>query len=242
MIISTTNLVRTNTPALVAGTVSSGTLLNTLNPDFSNVATSTSTVLTFTVGAVAGCKYIGLHGLKLPLDTVVTVSATGYSDTFTTVNANDRNIVFSVGDVSLDNLRVSFNGAGIKTISYIQAGDATVVPWGTDAGQSLYYLGYNNKNRTGVNNMGAPVIRTQESVAPKLGLNIKNVSKAWARGDLQNVFNHYQKHGVLSILDYEDADRQNESVAGFNLDGVSVKTHSDTLSLCNVSLSVRVSV
>lgn len=242
MIISTSNAIRNNTASITTGTLTSGVPNDVLNPDFSSVITSTSSTFAFTVGQVVGCDYIGLHGCRLPVGAVVTVSASGYSDSFTVIDKESSNIVFYTDDTSLDNIQVSVTGSGTKTISYIQAGDATVVPWGTDAGQSLYYLGYNSKNRTSVNSLGAPVIRTQKRVAPKLKLNIKNVSKTWARGDLQNMFDHYQQHGVLSILDYEDQDKQNESVAGFNLDSVSVKTHSDTLSLCNVSFSVQVSV
>ena len=242
MIISTSNSIKNNTPALIAGSISSGTLIDMLSPDFSKVVSTASTTFTFTVGSVVGCEYIGLHGLKLPQGSNITVSAAGYTDTFITVNATDRNVVFYVGDVSLDNLQVSITGNGTKTISYMQAGSATVVPWGTNAGQSLYYLGYNTKNRTGTNNMGAPVIRTQETIAPKLKLNINNVTKTWARNDLKAIFNHYQSNGILSILDYENDDRFNESVAGFNLTGGDVKTHSQTLLLCDVSLSMQVSV
>jgi len=243
MIISTSNAIANNTPSLVAGTVTSGTaLINVLNPDFSNLVSSASSTFTFTVGASVGCDYIGLHGCRLPVGTVVTVSAAGFTDSFTVTDKENPNIVFYTNNTSMDNIQVSLVGAGTKTISYVQAGTATVVPWGTNAGQSLYYLGYNSKNRTSVGSLGSPVLRTQNKVAPKLRLTIKNVLKAWARDDLKQIFNHYQTYGVLSILDYENDDKPDESVAGFNLDGVDVKTHSQTLELVDVSMTLQVSV
>ena len=246
MIISTSNVVANNTPVLTAGTISSGSLAEVLDPNFAKVISSSSTTFAFTVGGITSCKYIALHGLKLSIGVVVTITVygDGFSDSISyTIDSNNvSNLVFRVTGVDLTNIEISVTGTGVKTISYVQAGDATVVPWGTDAGQSLYYLGYNSVNRTTSDKLGAPVIRTQNKISPKLRLNIKNVSKTWVRDDLQKIFNHYQKYGVLSILDYETDSRPNESVAGFNLENVSVKTHSDTLSLCNVSFSLQVSV
>lgn len=243
MIISTSNVIGSNTPVLLAGVATTGTALtNVLDPNFSNLVSSVSPTFTFTVGEVVGCDYIGLHGCRLPVGTVVTVSATDYSDSFTVINKENSNIVFYTDNTTLDNIQISITGNGVKTVSYMQAGRATVVPWGTNAGQSLYYLGYNSTNRTSVGKFGVPVLRTQEKIAPKLRLTIKNVVKTWARDDLAQIFNLYQKYGVLSILDYEDDNNPSESVAGFNLENVSVKTHNDTLSLVDVSFSLQVSV
>lgn len=243
MIISKTNELLTNTFAVTAGTLLSGDIGYVKDPNFSLAVTCISSTFTFTCGAASNVDYIGLHGLQLPVGAVVTVSGSGYSDTYTVTSTEDRNLVFYLSTpVSFTNLQVSIAGSGTKIISFVSAGQAATVPWGTNAGQSLYYMGYNAKTRTSVNEMAAPSLRTQISTAPKLRITIKNVLKSWVRNDFKAITTLYARQGVLSILDYETDDLPNESVAGFELDGVSVKTHSQTLELVDVSLNVRVSV
>ena len=56
------------------------------------------------------------------------------------------------------------------------------------------------------------------------------------------VAHKYYALGILSILDYELDDRPNESVAGFDLSNVNVKTHSETTNLVDASVILRVCV
>lgn len=243
MIISKTNDLLVNTFTITAGAAFNSDVDYAKDPNFSLTLTSISSIFTFTCGATTNTNYIGLHGLSLPIGTVVTVSGNGYSHSYTSTSADDRNIVFYLSSpVSFTNLQVSFVGSGTKRIGFVAAGQAATVPWGTNAGQDLYYLGYNAKSRTSVNEQAAPALRTQITTAPKLRITIKNVLKSWVRDDFKAITTLYARQGVLSILDYQGDDRPNESVAGFELDSVSVKTHNQTLTLVDVSFNVRVSV
>jgi len=240
MIISTSNIIRNNTMTLNTGTISSGSLDNIRNPNFSKIAVSTSTTFKFTVNSVGQCRYVALHGIQFPIGAVVTVDGTNFSKTFT-MTRDVKNLVFySETGETLGSLEIEIDGAGTKVISYMSAGSVTEIDWGTNAGQSLYYLVNNKKNRTVTTSRGLPTERVQEEVAPRLRLTIPNVSKAWARGDLQNVFSHYDTVGIVSLLDYEEEDKPDESYALFELTSPNVKTHSQTTSLVDVSLSFKV--
>ena len=141
---------------------------------------------------------------------------------------------------TLNDLTVEITGTGTKTISYMQAGLVSHIAWGTNAGQSLYYLGSNVTNRVTANDAGFPVKRVQETIAPKLSLTFRNMYKDWARTDLQEIFDLYNNTGVLSQLDYEEENRPEESCALFELSSSKVATHSQTTTLVDISLSFRI--
>ena len=243
MIISKTNELLTNSFTVIAGSTFAGDISYVKDPNFSLTASSSSATFTFVCGAANNVDYIALHGLTIPVGGVVTVSGSGYSDSYTSTSIEDRNLVFYLPTpVNFTSLQVSITGSGIKRIGFMAAGQAATVPMGTSAGQDLYYLGYNAKSRTSINEQGAPALRTQIATAPKLRITIKNALKTWVRTDFKAITNLYSRQGVLSILDYETDGLPNESVAGFELDGVDVKTHSQTLFLVDVSFNVRVSV
>jgi len=240
MIISKTNIIASNTITLTTGAILSGALANLQDPDFSLLVSSNSPTFEFTIESVGSCKYVALHGLNLPIGTVVTATGTGLSKSFI-VTRNIKNLVFYVSSaVTPGDLVIKFIGAGTKVISYIQAGLTSTIDWGTSPGQSLYYLVNNKKNRVTTNSQGMPVKRVQETDTPKLKLSIKNAYKTWARGDLQEIYTMYDETGILSLLDYEAENRPEESYALFDLSNPDINTHSQTSVLVDVSMSFMV--
>jgi len=240
MIISKTNIIADNSITLESGTLSSGALSNLQDSDFSRLASSNSSTFEFTVDGIGSCEYIALHGLNLALGTVVTLTSPTVNKTFT-VSRPIKNLVFYLGGATtVSDLTIGFSGSGQKVISYIQAGLASHIAWGTNAGQSLYYLGSNVTNRVSANEAGFPVKRVQETIAPKLSLTFRNMYKDWARTELQEIFALYNETGVLSQLDYEEENKPEESCALFELTNAKVSTHSQTTTLVDVSLSFRV--
>ena len=150
MIISKTNIIADNSITLESGTLSSGALSNLQDPDFSRLASSNSSTFEFTVDGIGSCEYIALHGLNLALGTVVTLTSPTVNKSFT-VSRPIKNLVFYLGAATtVSDLTVSFAGSGQKVISYIQAGLVSHVAWGTNAGQSLYYLGRPRKRGAAV--------------------------------------------------------------------------------------------
>ena len=67
MILSKSNIIRSNSIALTTGAISSGALVNVQNPDFSKVVSSTSTTFKFTFASVGSSKYVALHGISFPI-------------------------------------------------------------------------------------------------------------------------------------------------------------------------------
>lgn len=241
MIISKSNIAKNASSTLNTGTVSSGSVSNALNSDFSKVVSSDSSTFRFTISASGSVQYIGLHGLSVPIGSVISITAGAFSDSFTTVNAT-KNLVFYIESaVSVSSIIIQIVGSGTKTISYIQAGLVTNVSWGVNSGQSLYYLGKNTQERVSVSSRGAPIARITEEKAPTLRLSMQNMLKTWVRGDLQQVIAHYNDCGVLSIVDYEEDGNPDESVAGFELSAFAPTAHNQTTQLMNVTLSLRVS-
>jgi len=239
MILSKSNIMRNNTTTLDVGTLSSGALSNIRNPNFALVASSNSAIFTFTIEAIGSIRYVALHGISLPIGAVVTLTGTGFSETYTIVR-DIKNLVFYVeAAVTVGDLEVEINGAGSKTISYMQAGGVTEIDWGTNAGQPLHYLGNNLKNRVTSTSRGMPVARIQEETTPRLRLTAKNALKSWARTDLRTLFNHYNEGGIVSMLDYEEEGKPEESAALFDLSSADVKTHSATTTLVDVSFTFK---
>lgn len=242
MIISKSNSLSSSGITLNTGTISSGALVNTQNADFSKVLSSVSSTFKFTFDTVGDVQYIGLHGLLLPVGAVVNITGAGLSETFTTTR-DHKNLVFYVGDaVTVGTLSIEIIGAGTKTISYIQAGLVAVNSWGASSGQSLYYLGKTSKDVVSVTSRGAPIKRISEESSPTLRINMNNVLKSWVRGEFQEVLNHYDDTGILSIIDYPEDNRPDESIAGFQLATLAPTAHNSTLLLMNVSLSIKVLV
>lgn len=240
MIISKSNVMAANSISLNSGSILSGALSNLQDPDFSRVVSSSSSTFKFTVSSVGACQYVALHGLSLQAGNTVTVTGTSFSKTFT-LTRPIKNLVFYTPDaVTLGSLAVEITGSGTKVISYMQAGLASYIDWGTNPGQGLYYLSNNLTNRVTSNGNGMPVKRVQEVVAPKLSFNFKNMYKAWARTDLQEINALYNETGILSELDYEEENQPDESCALFEMSNQKVATHSSTTTLVDVSFSFRV--
>lgn len=239
MILSKTNIIATNTLSVTAGTVADGDITNTQDPDFSSNVTSNSATFTIRVASVGSIEYIALHGLDIPIGCTVTVSGTGLSESFTTTRAVNNLVFYVSSAVTPGNMDIEFSGGGTKTISYIQAGLATTIDWGTNPGQPLYYLASQKRSRVTVDANGYPLKRVQEMQIPKLRLTIRHALKSWVRGDLQTVRDMYDTTGILSQLDYEDDGRPDESCCLYELDNFDVTTHSQTTELVNVALSFR---
>lgn len=243
MILSKSNDVSGNTFTTNAAVITSGSAENVKDPDFSKNIVSSSASYFIDCGATTLTEYVGVHGLSLPIGTVVTLKdGVTVVDTFTTTR-DAANITFYLSTPrSFTNLRVDFSGAGEKIVSYIQAGLTTIVDWGVNTGKSLAYFANNRKTRTAINQNGQPTARIIEKISPKLSLIIKNPDKTWIRGDLQEVFTHYNTDGVVSIRDYEDDNFPDDSVAAFDLNGDTISAHGQTKVIVNVKLNFRVSV
>jgi hypothetical protein len=240
MILSKSNIIRSNSIALNTGAISSGALVNVQNPDFSKVVSSTSTTFKFTFASVGSSKYVSLHGISFPIGAVVTVTGTGFSETYTMVR-DIKNLVFYVGTaVTLNSLAIQVAGAGAKTISYVSAGLTTEVTWGVTAGQTLRYLSHNKRSRVATNSRGMPTKAIQEETNNKLNVNYTNAPKTWARTDFLEVLAHYDTDSIVSMIDYEADDNPEESYCMFDLTGGEVKAHAEAPLLVNVTMSFRV--
>ena len=240
MIISKSNVISNNSISLDAGSVLSGALSNLQDSDFSRVVSSSSTTFKFTIISAGSCQYVALHGLNLEAGNVVTVYGTSFNKTFTVTRPIKNLVFYTPTAVTLGSLSVEITGTGTKVISYMQAGLVSHIAWGTSSGQPLHYLGNNLTNQVTTNGDGMPVNRVQETKAPKLSLNFKNMYKTWARTDLQEINALYNETGILSQLDYEEENQPDESCALFELTNQKVSTHSSTTTLVDVSLTVRV--
>lgn len=240
MIISKTNIIVSNTITLDAGTIYSGALNNVKDSNFAKIVSSNSTPFEFTIESVGSCQYVALHGLNLPVGTVVNVTGTGFTKTFTLTRSIKNLVFYTASAVTLGDLTIELVGSGTKTISYIQAGLISEIAWGTNAGQALHYLSPGTEDRITSTSSGLPVRRVQEEIPRKLRLNIQNVYKTWARTELQAIYAMYAQTGILSLLDYEGDNKPEESVALFELSSPTVKTHSQTTTLCDVTMSFKV--
>ena len=240
MILSKNNIISANSITLNTGAISSGALGNLQNPNFSKVLSSVSNVFKFTVASVGTCSYVALHGISLPIGSVVTVVGSNFSQSHT-VAKPIKNLVFYAGiAVALNSLAIQIIGAGTKTISYMQAGLSTEIDWGTNAGQTLHYLSHNRRSRVSTNSRGMPTRSVQEEVTPRINVNNPNALKSWAKSDFKELLNHYDTTGIVSMLDYEEEQNPEESYALFDLTGGEVNTHSQTTTLVSVSMSFRV--
>lgn len=242
MIFSTSNDVSGNTFTTTAA-ITSGSAENVKDPDFSKNLVSSSAIFHVDCGTTTLTEYVGVHGLSIPIGTTVVIrNGAALIKTFTTTRLSSNMVFFLSTPISFTSLRVEFDGVGVKIVSYIQAGLKTVIAWGVNSGKSLSYFTNNTKSRVTVNRNGQPISRLTEKISPKLSIIIRNEGKAFIRGGLQDVFTHYNKDGIVSILDYENDDFPDESVAAFDLSADSVNSHSLTSVIANIKLNFRVSV
>ena len=241
MIISKSNITLNGTITLNIGAVLSGSIDNILNSDFSKTVSFTTGTFDFTINKAGTIDYVGMHGLSLPSNSRIYLTGTGISEEYT-IPWDCKNLVFYFPTPKvIDDLTIRVVGSGTKVISYIQAGLASKIEWGVNSGQSLYYLGKNKKEKVSISSRGTPMARITEEVSPKLRISIKNTPKEWFRTDFREILEHYDTGGILSILDYEEENMPCESVAGFDLSATAPTAHSQTRSLLNVSLNLRVS-
>lgn len=244
MIISKSNIIKNSPISIDVGSLSSGSIEDILNPDFSLPITATVETLTFILDNVGECNYVALHGLDIPLGCGIQVINGDSTSNYIINNfKGGKNLVFyfetpfTGGD-----LTITLSAVGPKTVSYCQAGMSSKISWGVNSGQSLYYFGKTSRERVTTNQRGVPTNRVVEEVSPTLSINIRNMPKDWARTDLQEIITHYNECGILSILDYETEIRPHESVAGFDLRTMAPKAHDSTISLVNITMSMKVSV
>ena len=240
MILSKSNIISSSVITLDVGAISSGSLANLQNPDFSKVLSSNSETLEITIEGVGSSQFFALHGLSLPVGAVVSLTGTGYSESYTMVR-DIKNLVFYVSSpVTPGDMTIEIFGAGTKTISYIAAGLTTNVAWGVTAGQTLRYLSHNKKSRVATNSRGMPTKAIQEETNNKLNVNYTNAPKAWARTDFLELLAHYDTDSIVSMIDYEADDNPEESYCMFDLTGGEVNAHAQTPLLVDVTMSFRV--
>lgn len=243
MIFSKSNNVKSNTFTTNAS-VTSGSAENVRDADFSKNLVTSSANFNIDCGSTTLSEYVGIHGLDLPVGTVVNLrdGGGGVLQTYTTTRASSNIVFYLSSPISFSNLRVNIVGSGQKIVSYIQAGEVAVVDWGVSGGQSLAYFANNIKSRATVNQRGQPTNNLTEKISPKLSLSINNPTKEWIRGELQEVFEHYNDTGIVSIRDYENDAFPDESVAAFELSNDKVNAHNASKTITNVKLMFRVSV
>ena len=159
MIISKTNIIANNDVTLITGTIADGSFPDMLDPDFSKNLTSTSSTFSFVIESIGFCEYIALHGLAIPAGSVVTLSGTGVSETYTFTRYTRNLVFYFAGGVTPGDTTITIAGVGSKTISYVQAGETTSIDWGTNPGQALHYLASQRQSRVTSNQDGLPVKR-----------------------------------------------------------------------------------
>lgn len=241
MRISKSNIVSSNRIDIIEGEIHSGNIYNLLLTDFSKIVRSSSSVFTFSVRDLTSLDYIALHGLNVPEGTIITVSGTGFSKSATSYNYPKNFVVYIPETFAGGDVTVTLTGEGSKVISYMQIGATAQISWGTDSGQLFYYLGLTESTRISINDRGLPTNRSTETISPRFNLNIKNALRTWVETELQEIIIHHSDTGILSIIDYEDDEKYFHSAAGFELKTFAPKSHSQTTSLLNVSISMRVS-
>lgn len=260
MILSKSNVVKSSELTLNTGSISSGSLANVQNSDFSSTLKSSSDTFKFTVSNLGFFQYFAFHGLTLPIGAVFSITGSGLSKSYT-VTRDIKNIVFyldiqpfndvydtlevydtlKVFTFSPVSVAIQVTGAGEKTISYIQAGLTSSIDWGTNAGQNLAYLSHNKRERARAGSRSLPLKANQDITNQRITVKYPTATKAWARADFQEVLKHYNTDGIVSMIDYEDDNKPEESNCLFDLNGGDVNTHPQTLLLADVSMSFRVS-
>ena len=253
MIITTSNIIANSTPTISTG-VSTDLAKNITDRDFSVSYTSSDQFrLTVDFGATGVINYIAVAGTNIEgnKDGLSRVRCYDGSTLISTINvSNNQVVVVSFESRAFTNLRIGlFNQSGSTPpqLTYAAAGVALTVPNGGEiAGYSRQWLTRNIKQRTTMNNIGAPVASLQKRVAAKGKLSLPNMTKTFSEGEWQDFIDFaYSDHFFIS------EQLSNVDVSGFTgtnpssylcYESINSKAtaHAQTRSLNNVSLGFKV--
>ena len=212
MKITTTNVIANVTPTIITG-ISTDLAKNITDRDFSVSYTSSDQFrLTADFGATGVINYIAVAGTNIEgnKDGTSRVRVTDGGTIVGTINVSTNQVVvISFPEQSFTNLRIGlFNQAGTEApvLTYAAAGVMIDVPNGGEiAGYPKQFLLRNIKQRTTVNNIGAPTAAIQKRVAKKVPLILPNMTKSFSENEWQDFLDFaYSDH--FFVLERDDDD------------------------------------
>lgn len=252
MKVTTSNLLNGVTPSITTGATAGGLPANITDPDFSAFYVSaSSSTLVMSFGSTDAINYVAVAGLNIKGNSDDT-SYVSVSDGATevqriTVN-NNQVVVVNFASQTFATLVVTVvNGAGNLTpiVKYVAAGTSLEIPnSGEQAGYSRQYLERNYKNKTTFNSLTEPVGVLRKRTQPKGKLSVPNVTRAFSEGDWQT-FLDFAISNIFFILE-RDAELDTglyyapAAYLCYELDAISVKAHSSTRLLNNLSIGFKV--
>ena len=236
--------------------VSTDEPVNVVDPDFSTSYTSAdNNSLTFDFGATTNISYVAVAGTNIQgskdFSSYLSVSD---GDTLLATNYVSSNncIVLTFPSQSFANLRITlFNALGDKApqLHFSAAGNYLEIPnGGEQSGYDRQFLKRNIKTVATLNSNSAPVALLTYKVGAKGRLNIPNANKSFSEQE-------WQKFLDFSEVDYffiQEQQPESFAIEGetskYNNDSSylcfeprgSIKAHSQTRSLNNISLNFRV--
>lgn len=256
MIITKSNVLGGVSPTITRGKNTSFSESSITDSDFSTLYTSSDNqYLTMGFGVVPSISYVAVAGLNIAgnKDFTSRVSVMD-GDTVLIRNfiSNNNCVVIDFEERSFSNLRVVlYNDAGNTppSVRHIAAGKRIQVPnSGETSGHNRQFLNRNEKNRSTVNNLGAPIAQLKKKVAAKGSLNLPNMTKEFSEGEWQefldfSMSNHFfirEQDNSPNGLGGRQSYYNNSAYMCFDVQNNSVTAHGETRALNNIKVSFKV--
>jgi hypothetical protein len=254
MIVTTSNILSGVTPIIVFGV--NGDIeqvpANITDRDFSVSYTSIDQfTLVASFGATTDINYIALAGINLGDSgggVVIIQDNQGNNYASQTIETNQC-IVLTFPTQSFNNLTVQITnnqGSNAPQLTYIAAGLTLTIPNGGEiSGYNRQFLTRNIKQRTTMNNIGAPIAAIQKRIALNGVLKLPNMTKSFSENEWQTFLNFaYSDH--FFILEQSDnpfsesADPNPSSYLCYETVNSKATAHAQTRALNNLSISYKV--
>jgi hypothetical protein len=252
MIITTSNVLKNTTPTVTTG-ISTDLPQNLTDPDFSAIYISSDQfTLIAEFGVVGNIDHVAVAGLNIKGNG----SGSSYVRVYdvnilrATINVTTNQVVVvSFTEQSFTNLRVEVvNGAGTENpiVSYISAGLSITVPnGGEQAGYNRQFLQRNVTNKTIINSEAAPITALKKKKPAKGRLNIPNVTRSFSETTWQDfldfgIDNYFFIKEQEDVVISESSGTNESSYLCYNITGNTVRAHSQTRALNDISLSFTV--
>jgi len=234
MYITTSNVIKNNTAAIITGSVASGDVQNIVDPNFSVSLRSSGAVLEVSLGEVVGVNFVTVSGHVGTTVEILDGATLIASQTLVRIN----NLMFVFPEQDITDLRIKITSdVGDNTLNFVTAGTAIEIPLGGEqSGYSRAWLGRGKMIKTRTTTLAYPNSMLLKRIPLTATLKLNNMTADFSQTAWQTFLDFIERNSFFIV---EDITKPESSYICFDPNYAPPKAHSSTRALNNISLKFK---
>ena len=234
MYITSSNVIKDNTPALITGSIANGVIENILDPNFSVSLRTSGSILEVSIGAATSVNYVTVSGHVAHTVEILDGTTPVTSESL----VRNNNLMFVFTEQSFTDLRIRLTSAiGDNVLFLVTCGSAFEAPLGGEqSGYSRAWLGRGLVSKAKTTTLAYPNSILKKKIPLSVTLKLSNMTAEFSQTTWQD-FLDFIEWNLFFIV--EDETKPESSYVCFDPNYLPPKAHSATRALNNVSLKFK---